>query len=304
MDKLKLENHFKQDTKVLDVYPSNGLFSGALYNRILPEQHILMENRKEFNNWLNDYISTLSEPHTFDLHKLDPYNWKSFLNITDDTKILQPGVESRDHIHSKFLLTGYCCNEGLLMQWLSCLGNQNWIQRFGNVKMLLWVPNSSAIKIMASPSTTNRNKCSVTREAFSNTKVIALPNTKDLKKYDHKLLDVDQPLLIKPDDFSNSKVPLALLEIDPLDHHVNDVFAWDFVVKQMMASKVKPMEESINFLGPAASDFFQQHLSEDIWAKTPRDLTAEEFNEIAKLFELWPFRPRSLVDVIDDTREI
>jgi len=262
-----------------------------------------MENRKEFNTYLTDYISTLPSDNTFEIHNLDPYSWRSFLDITDKTKVLEPGFQSRKTLHSNFLFTGHVSNEGLLMQWLACIANQNWIQRFGNVKMLLWVPNSSALKIMAYPSGTSRSKCSVLRETFSNTKLIAIPDDKDVEKYDSRLLQKDEPILVNPLGYSSAKLPLALLEIDPVDHDI-DTYAWDFVVKQLMTSRTKPLNETLNFLGPAALDFFKTHLSPEFLKRGAASLNAEEFADLVRIFKLWPFKPDSMVDSLDDVKEM
>lgn len=303
MDKLNLGNYYKHNTKVLDVYSTNGLFSSGIYNSILPEQYIMMENRHEFRDFLLEYKESQAEPNNLQLRDLDPYSWKSFIEITDNTKLLQPGFQSRDHVHTEFLLAGSCTNEGLLMQWLACLGNQNWIQRFGNVKMLLWVPNSSAIKIMATPGANSRAKCSLTRETFSNTKIIAVPDDKDLKKYNKDSLSKDETILMDPSEFSNKALPLTLLEIDPLDHNL-DTYSWEYVVKHLMSASRKPLHDSVNFLGPAAYDFFVAHLPVEYWSKTARELTSEEVKEIVRVFELWPFKPTALVGGIDEVKEL
>lgn len=259
-----------------------------------------MDHRPDYITHIKNYISTLPQGHTFQHIPSNPYNWKSYLKITEDEPILQPGFETRDHIHSKLLLTGTINDEGLLMQWFACLGNQNWMQRFGSVRMLMWVPEASAIKLLADPGLVTRGKCSIVRETFSDTKILAVADTKRLLKFPQSRLEKDSPLLYQESDVSGPKNPLALLEINPKDHEVQDMLSWDYVTKNLMILKRKPLSDSIRNLGPAADVFFLEHLPRDMLEKSVNKLTAEEFIEITRVFDLWPFKPDVLIDGLID----
>lgn len=300
---MNLQNTYKPGVKVLDVYPASGIWSHSVYNALRPSQHILMESRKEYSKWWEQYLPSIPVAHNFNLQHLDPFVWKSYIHLTDDTKLLDPGFQSRDHIHTDFLLTGYVTNEQLLMQWLACLANQNWVQRFGSVKMLLWVPSSSAMKIMAEPGTGLRAKCSLVRETFSETKVIALPDDKSISKFSKGIIERDDPILYNPADGSSKSIPLTLLEINPIDHKL-DTYVWDYVVKQLMSARITPLSQSLGYLGPAATEFFEQHLQPDFLERKPKDLSSEDFEIIVEIFNIWPFKPNSLIDTLDDTREL
>lgn len=300
---MHLQNTYKPGVKILDVYPANGVWSHAVYNALEPSQHILMENRKEYCKWWEQYLPSLPVKNNFNLQQLDPFVWKSYIQLTDETKLLQPGFQSRDHIHTDFLLTGYVSNEQLLMQWLACLANQNWIQRFGSIKMLLWVPTSSAVKIMAEPASSFRAKCSLVRETFSKTKVIAVPDDKSILNFSKAIREQDDPIVFDSADGSWRSLPLTLLEIDPIDHDL-DVYTWDYVVKQLMSARITPLSQSLGYLGPAATDFFENHLQADFLQRKPKDLTAEDFKTIVEVFNLWPFKPPSLIDTLDESREM
>ncbi|KAH3678937.1 hypothetical protein WICPIJ_008765 [Wickerhamomyces pijperi] len=292
---------YGSDLRILDVYSSNLIFSTALHNKLQPAQHILMENRIDYSKHIQQYLPQLPQGHTFEHIPLSPFEWKSYLSITEpQSTILDPGFQSRDHIHSKLLLTGTVNSERLIMQWYACMGNQNWIQRFGNIRMLLWVPEASAIKLLADPGMKTRGKCSIVREAFSDSTLLAVAESSRLNKFPARVLEADSPLLFKESDVSGPKHPLALLEINPKDHSLEDILSWDYVTKNLMILKKKTVGESIKNLGPGSDQFFKQHIPEHLWNKTVSDLTATEFMEITRMFDLWPFKPDFLIDGMID----
>ncbi|CDR44367.1 CYFA0S14e02278g1_1 [Cyberlindnera fabianii] len=293
-------NYNGKDLSILDVYSGNMLMSCALHNALRPNQHLLLEPRLAFSKHIDDHITSLSSSdstssHTMEHLKLNPFNWSTYLELTDPkTGILQPGKETRDHIHSKLLMTGYIHEEGLLMQWLACMGNQNWIQRFGNVRMLLWVPEASAIKVLAGAGAAARHKCSLVRETFSDTRLLATTDTPKLAKdaFDKTTLREGKTLVIDADDFSGS--PMSLLEINPKDHSIEDVYSWDFVTKNLMILRTKTVAESVRNLGAGAGEYFDDKLPRELMKKRVKDLVADDFVHITRVFDLWAFKPDDL----------
>lgn len=301
MDKLRYNTFYNSELNILDVYSANMVFSTTLHNHLAPKRHVLMEHRPVYSSYISSHLKTLTQQHTFQHVEADPYNWKSYSDITsNENRLLDPGIETRDHIHSKFLFAGSCHVEGLLMQWLACMGNQNWIHRFGNVRMLIWVPQQSALKIMAPVSTRERNKCSVVREAFSDARVIAMPQTPILKSFTGET--VENAIIFDERDFSNPTYPMALVELNPKDTGVEDMFTWDYVTKNMMILKTKPVLESVRNLGPGAGDYFQTKLPKEMLKAKVNSLTAKDFQLIAQLFNLWPFKPETTIEFLSDER--
>jgi transcription factor 1 len=259
-----------------------------------------MESRLEYSKYITSYLGSLEMSHKFQHFNLDPYQWQSYLDITEKEKIVEPGYESRDHIHSKLLFTGSCHVEGLVMQWMACMGNQNWIQRFGNVRMLLWIPQASALKIMAPVSVRERSKCSIVREAFSDARIVALPNSSKLSSFKEEI--IQESIIFDEKDFSNPAYPMALVEFNPKDTNIDDMYTWDFVTKNMMILKTRPVSESIKNLGPGAEIYFKEKLNEKLWKQRVNSLTATDFHTITKVFDLWPFKPDTMIDFLSDER--
>lgn len=254
-----------------------------------------MDSRKDYYNNSIKYLNEIkSISNNFQFVKKDPFNWQSYLDITDVDKIFVPRFEERDHIHKHFLYSSNVGDEGLFMQWLGCLGHQNWLFRFGNVKMLLWIPESTAIKVIAPVGSNSRARCSVIAQTFSDCKLIAVQKQGNLKKFNQTVLENDDPLLVDANAFTGS-VPMTLIELNPKDTAVYDIYSWDFVVRNLMILKRLTVAEAVKNLGPGAEDYFQL-LPKELLKTTIKELDSEDFMTITKLFDAWAFKPPSLFD--------
>lgn len=162
-DKIFKKLDFKEYSstlKVLDMYPGPCVQSTMFYNKYQPKQYVLMESRSQFVKLIK---SEFPFPSPLERTERDPYHWESFIEIIEKEKLLVPEKQPLTHIHNSFLVVGNVTNrnnESLIMQWFHCIGNRNWLQRFGRVRMLLWVPLSTASKLMAEPKSKLRSKAS------------------------------------------------------------------------------------------------------------------------------------------------
>lgn len=294
-NKLQLEKTYGdcKDLKVLDLYPGPAQQSLIFHNRYKPKQHLLLDNRIKFVKFWEENLNSIP----FQRINLDPYDWKTYLYLIDETKQFEPEKQSRDHINNKLLVMANLTDkkmEGLVMQWYNCIGQRNWIYRFGRVKMLLWVSTTTAIKLLALPGYSIRQKCSVVRETFTNTKLIALTEDKEAKNIPDEVILRDDPIWINHNDTLPTKAdgnPMALLEIDPLDFEVNKEI-WDYVTQNLMILRQTPLIESIESLGPGALDYYTKTINNpDFMKKKPNSLSAKDYLNIADLFEKWPFKP-------------
>lgn len=305
LDKIKLENTYKNthELKVLDLYPGPGQHAAIFYNRYQPKQYGLMESRADFSN----YLKSKFEKTPLELFNKDPYEWTSYTDLIDDSKCFVPEKEPLDHINTKFLIMANLTNqthEALLMQWFACIGNRNWLQRFGRIKMLLWVPTQAAAKLLATPGSLIRSKCSVVREAFTDTKLVALSNTKDQHMFNSKFLEKCDPIVFSNLDIWQSRDKgIALLEVDPNKHDI-DLDTWDYVTKHLLILKKTPLLDSIDSLGHGAKEYFTGTITDkEIFKKCPGELTNEEFLYLTDLFNKWPFRPDIYMDFVDVYQE-
>lgn len=304
-DKLNLESVYKNptDLKVLDMYPGPAQHSSIFYNRFKPKQHVLLESRIDFKSYIKE---TFTGPE-FTLYDKDPYEWSTYTNLIDKEKILVPETQTPDHIHDKFLIMAHLTNsssEALMMQWLACIGNKNWLQRFGLVKMLIWIPTATACKLLSLPNDALRAKCSVVTEAFTNTKLIALSDQKALSLYNPKVIEQCDPFVFSNEDTHFSRFSsISLLEIDPKPHNI-DLDNWDYVTKHLMVLRRTPLDEAVMSLGHGAREHFEKSVGDKAFLKKcPVELTCDEFVYLTDIFHKWPFKPDIYMDFVDVYQE-
>lgn len=305
LDKLKIEKTFKKlsELKVLDLYPGPGQHSSIFYNRYKPKQYGLMEARPDFHRFLREQY----EQSPIQIFGKDPYEWTSYTDLIDNEKAFVPEKQPHETLNDRFIIMANLTNtthEGLLMQWFNCIGNTNWLQRFGLVKMLLWVPISSAAKLLATPGMHVRSKCSVVREAFTETNLIAISDGKERKQFDKAFWESNDPLVFPNEDtYPVRGKGIALLEINP-KKHTTDLDNWDYVTKHLLILRKTPLKDAVESLGHGAKEYFSQKIEDPKFlTRHPVDLNNEDFNYLTHLFNLWPFKPDIYMDFIDIYQE-
>ncbi|SCU92869.1 LAME_0F01838g1_1 [Lachancea meyersii CBS 8951] len=307
-DKLKLSKTYPKldKLKVLDLYPGPAQHSAIFNNRYRPAQHVLMDMRPDFVKHISGLLEQdKTDKPAMQLYRHDPYDWKSYTDLTDADKILVPPRKGPEAIHDEFLimanLTGMI-GEGLFMQWLACIGNRNWLQRFGRVKMLVWLQECTAVKLLAKPGDHLRSKCSLVTEAFTDTKLVATMSNKKTgtSNFSEDLMAEHQPVMFSPQDvWLPSGKPLSLLEINPRDHRI-DLDNFDYVTKHLLILKSTPLYESLDSLGHGGKEYFRQVIKDqNLLEKCPKNLTLSDFLYCTELFDKWPFKPDIYLDFID-----
>ena len=195
---MKLAEYYKDNVTIIDAYPGNGIWSAALHNEIKPANHVLLEPLVTAQKFLNQYIDP--SKNTLKMWPEDPFRWATYENIVTE-KIITPISYPRTAINPHLLFT---CNlstiqgEQLCVQFLNCVMNRNWIQKYGRVRMLLWIRYSTLIKLLAPPGSKRRGRVSVQTEACSDTRLIIDNKMADLSldKLKHEPLEV----MTKPSD--------------------------------------------------------------------------------------------------------
>ena len=277
--------------QVLELYPGTGLPSYIFHDIYKPKLQVLMESKPAYAKVIEQHLTLLDN---IKLHKEDPYMWESFVSLIDEKKIMQPEVQTRDHIHDSFIVMGNLTDkrgEQLYMQYLQCIANKNWMQRFGLVRMLFWVPQTTAIKLLSPCGFKSRSRCSVITEAVTDTRLIAT-TPDNLASFGPGVLDKYDPLIL-PED----KTDYALLEVLPLNHNM-ELEYWDYCMQRLLVCKSTPLEDILEVLGHGASDFLKCRIDPELLKKKPMQLTNQEFTKIASLYALWPFKP-SIYDFYD-----
>ncbi|GAV56113.1 hypothetical protein ZYGR_0BA00190 [Zygosaccharomyces rouxii] len=305
LDKLKIEKTFKnsREMKVLDLYTGPGQHSAIFYNRYKPKQYGVMEARPDFQKILKEQY----EHSPIQIFAKDPYEWTSYTDLINSEKAFVPEKQPHESLNNKFMVIANLTNsahEGLLMQWFNCIGNTNWLQRFGHVKMLLWVPISSATKLLATPGMHMRSKCSIVREAFTDTNLVAISDGSEKKQFDRTVWECSDPLVFQNEDtYPQRGNGIALLEVNP-KKHITDLDNWDYVTKHLLILRKTRLKDAVESLGHGAKDYFSQKVEDPTFLnKYPVDLTNDDFNYLANLFNMWPFKPDIYMDFIDIYQE-
>lgn len=300
VNKLDLKSQYRsKNLQILDIYAGPSLQSLIVNEELCPKTQVLMDDRKKFVELYQDVYR--NHPSIVPYNQ-NPYKWESFLELTDKDQLITPEFQKRDHIHDKFLITANLTNkkgEQLFVQYLQCVANQNWLQRFGLVKMLVWIPQTTARKLFSPFSTKDRNRITLLSEAVTDTRLIATSDLSE-KFFPKECLEKFKP--IKLEGEAGLTENLSLVEINPKDHNL-DLDSWDYVVQKLMILKSKPVRESLEILGHGAHDWFLPRLSPRILDMKPQAMTYLDINEIGKEFALWPFKPPLLIEFYEDGTE-
>lgn len=293
---------FYRHTTVVDMYPGVGVFSAAVYNTIRPEKHIMMEPLVSYNK----YLRTLSAPGLL-VDTSDPFRWTSFTKL-EKAGHLKPETQPRSQINNSLLVVGNLTHnqgEQLTAQYLNCITNRSWLEKYGRVRLLLWVRSSAADKLLAKPSEILRNRLAVQCETYCETKLVVSPSASlnpglvDERKAtlaETALLDLD----MKTDVLSKgASVPLSLVELTPKNEHIEHAEELEYVTKMLFILRTKPLSESLSSLGPGAPDDLREPLK-DIIHKQPVNMTVDEFKRVAKAFWEWPFKPDIRYDFYEE----
>lgn len=172
-----LPQYYKgQKTTIIDAYPGIGIWSAALHNTLQPEKHIMLEPVVGFQKYLRPFIEEIETPSetNVQLRSEDPFRWSTFTDLANNG-IISPQLAPRDQINPFLIYTANLTSiqgEQLCVQYLNCIMNQNWLQRYGRVRLLLWVRHGTASKLLGQPGGKFRQRVSVQTESCSNTRLV------------------------------------------------------------------------------------------------------------------------------------
>lgn len=306
IDKMGLRDSYSDGLQILDVYATQPAWTNTLNATLNPEKHVLMDKNKRYLNIQREYLELLPEERRskMQIFETDPYTWANYNHLIEELKVIEP-YKNTDltRLNPKFLVNANLANsqfgEGFLIQWFSCIYQRNWLQKYGNVRMLVWCNTDTALKLIAQPGSGKRGRCSLLSESFSNTSLAALTEKPARTKAELEILRHHDPVMIPQSCVAG--VPsgldsLALLDIKPTgDTRLVDeedlMESWEYVIRQLMIVKNAPLAEGIKTLGAGADTYFEKELSPDIWNTQISHLHSSDFFEITQAFKYWPFKP-------------
>lgn len=244
------------------------------------------------------HMESLQSPgNTFKVLSSDPFRWRSFLELLD-AKLYEPIHYPREKgINPHILFTANLSSlqgEQLCTQYLNCITNQSWLQRYGRVRCLLWVKPSTALKLLFTVGDVNRSRVSVQAEASTDVKLLLRSDRDELYERD-SLITASNKTDYHP---ANGDRPV-LIQLDPFEKQPENLDSFEYVIKMLFVLRNKPLREAITVLGAGAYDDLTPNLPEDLLDTKPRDMTLDQLKLVTAEFESWPFKP----DLLDDFYE-
>lgn len=283
-----LELNTYHDATIIEMGPGPGIMTQALLKAINPKLYILMEPDKTFHPFLKRVFEKTSNEVL--LTELNGFLWSSYSEL-ETRGSFKPTYQPMNRVHTSLLFVAHLpygvLGEQLLAQFLIARFERLWIHQYGRVRMLLWITSSLAKRLTASPGKPGRCKLGIVRESVAECKIIV--GNKDFPRSCSGLKTL-------PEDFIREK-DLILMEVIPLSEIPikTSLDSFDYVVRHLFVLRKTPLMKAISTLGPGA-EVLTKELPSYLLEKKVDEMTREEFDEIAQVFDKWPFRPKILFD--------
>lgn len=322
IDKLDLKAKYPSGANldIVDLYAGYGLFSTMVNYELRPRTHVIVENTRNFAPMWKDRIDSLQEStqnaENFVLYPHDPYDWLTYDHMVNRDNVVSPLFQPRTKVHDELLIIANAASstfgESLFAQWLMCALYHNWLQKYGNVRMLCFVPEASAMKFTLHPGFPKRNKTAAKLDLYTDTRLVAVTELEDgfpacLSGYDPRRFLKDDPVLFPLDATLPLNKPFALFETVPKDCDSPNIDYYEHVLKNLFFVKRAIVRDAIGMMGPGAADDLIPLIPQHLLDRQVVSLGVEDFQKIIDVFLKWPFKPQreELLDVsLPSAREL
>lgn len=308
IDQLKLKEKYPNSEgrlNIVDVFSGYGLLSSMINYELKPKNHLIIDDTKENLQIWQHRLAFLEErtgnQENFRYFKNDGHSWGTYDNLVGKDKFLEPEFQSRDKIHHELLIVGNLTSskfgESLFAQWIMCCAYQNWLQKYGRVRMVLLVPEPTALKFLGGPNFPKRNRSALKRDMFTESKLIAVSDSAYETRrvagelYDPNLLVRDQPVVIPSGSILPANSDLAVVEIVPRDMPLVDVHAFEYLTQIFMYRSTNTVMMSLRILAPGADTDLAPLIPKELLNKTARQLSRDDLSFLLKVYNSWAFRP-------------
>lgn len=301
---------------IIDIFSGFGLFSTMINYQLKPRNHIIVEEGKENVKIWKERIKYLEEKtgnsENFKLYPKNGYNWGTYESMINDDKLISPNHLLRDKPSDELLIIGNLTplkfGESLLAQWIMCSAYRNWLQKYGRVRMVCFVPDVTAQKFLSGIHFHKRNKSAIKRELFTDSRLIAIVESlnsqfePDGYEYDPNLLVKDQPVVIPSRAILPPNTLLAVIEIIPKDIPLLDFDLFEYILQILMYRSTGKLSEALLQFSPGALTDLGPKIPSALLNKSPRNISKEEFLFLFDVIDKWAFKP-SLVDTLGIIQE-
>lgn len=308
IDRLNLKQKYPNSQgklNVVDIFSGYGLLSSMINYELKPKSHIIIdgtkENQKIWTNRMSYLEKTTDNAENFKYYNLDGHAWETYDQIFKKDKAIELEPQPRDHVCDELLIVGNISSgkfgESLFAQWIMCCAYQNWLQRYGRVRMILLVRESTTMKFLAGPNFPKRNRAALKRDMFTDVKLIAVSDTQvdsigtAGEGFDPNLLIREQPLILTGSSVLPVGGDLSVVEVIPKHIPALDVNAVEYLTQVFMYKASNTVKESFNILAPGAEEDLGSQLPLEILNKTARQLSREDLLAIYEVYNNWAFKP-------------
>ncbi|EGW33274.1 uncharacterized protein SPAPADRAFT_136286 [Spathaspora passalidarum NRRL Y-27907] len=307
LDGMRLKKLYPDGSKldIIECNPGNGVFSSMVNYDLKPRNHILIESRTKLQqHWKKDLQALqgiTGNKENFTLYPRDPYDWQTYLDLTDKDKIIQPVTKSYDQVHDELLLIANWCydrGEKIVAQWIGCCGDRNWLQKYGKVRVICMAPSKTVSKFLSEPGFGKRNRTAMKRELFTDSKLLAIiANSANLpgEGYDPRVLIRDQPVAAYDNSIPKS-TEMGIFEFYPSGMTTDAIAEMEYLLSPMYMNRSTPLRQILPKI-VSGGEGMAESLPHDLLDRSPREFTTEDILAIAHAYDKWPFKP-DYVDTI------
>lgn len=324
IDRLDLKSKYpnsKGNLDIVDVFAGFGLFSTMVNYELQPRNHLVIEHHQENANiWrhrLEFLKRTTGNKERFIFSDLDGYSWQTYDTLIKEQGLINPPFRDRKNVHDELLVLGNLTplknGESFFAQWLMCSAFQNWLQKYGRVRMVVFTGDTVAQKFFAGPHFRKRNRTSLKRDLFTESTLIGVPGSAGADSssssdgFDPRTLVTDQPSPINSASVSPSGAQLCVVEVVPRDTPDIDVNEIDFLTQILLFRQSGCVRDALLILAAGALEDFAPRMTPELLNKRFRDLTREDLYFLYNLYHNWAFKPRfeeTISFFVDETRNV
>lgn len=298
VNRLDLTSKYKKgNVDIVDIFPGYGLLSSMINKELQPRKHLLVEHRLDFYKRWEKMIQKLNqegEQGNYILSKLDGYSWRTYPELVGPNKLLDPAFKDRSEPHDELLILANATdNESLLAQWLMCAPYENWLQKYGRVRLISLAGSATAAKFTQLPKMRMRSRTGMKARLFHDISLVAA-STDNVGfagiRYDPRVLIKDQPIQLDPADLSKGG-NCAIVEATPRHIKDVDVDEMDYLTLLFRRKIAGTAHNALDLIYTGAGEELAKRLEKGLLDKRVIDLTDEDMLKIYHAYHFWPFKP-------------
>ncbi|CCG80734.1 RNA polymerase specificity factor [Taphrina deformans PYCC 5710] len=305
------------DKIVLEMNPGPGFLAERILEVVKPRKYIALESREGFIAPLEELNSHYPDTEVI-VREADGFEWSAFSDLEKQGILRHDELQhDRNEINPNFIFIATAKSpqmDQLIAQWLDTMGTSSWLQKFGRVRMYLFVTRPIRQRLLAQPGSVLRSKGTFVREGTCDVReILHNPYVLNELHEDRILYQEDfedraqspDSITVRPDQY-HPMCSLSLLEVNPYEKS-KITAPWEtfeFIVRTLLMNKSTPLYQQIRTVASGAYVLLSK-LSPQLIKKWPQDMTIEDMNEISLAFDAWPFKPRFLnadVSEVTDSR--